>query len=594
MKKIIRTIFVLVLSLVTVALTACEEKPDFTASDVIKVLLVEQESYVTDDFVVPGVIKHKGVEYGLQWTSDNNCLAVAAEKDSNNNYKISVTRPDEYQGVKLTASLTIGKTNATKEFEFHIYPVDVYELSEAYKFVYNKKTASESFNLDTTYTLHGKTATIAWAIKAGSEGKYTIENGNKVVFDTPTKNIPVEIVATFTYGGMSTPMNYSFTLVPPTTVQSIKDGDTYKFSVYQANLGKTIYFKGELSSDGKYLASSDKVADAVDVTVHEVNGGYTLSFVDADNKTKYIDIAKSGTYINAVIADQPSSPFEFNKEYYTFTKNIDNTDYYIGTYNSYETLSASKLSYAATSFVCVLSDISKLPAAPDAPEEPKAITSIAEALAATDGAEVELTGTVVAAEAWSTQYKSMGVTIADAEGNMIYAFSMKTAVKVGDVITITGKKGSNYGDPQIASGATAVIVTPAPAVDTTAYVSLSFGDAANRESQSSSQQVWKQNGITLTNDKSSSTTNVADKVGPARFFKSSKITIECEQSFTKVVLWCSQPEYFAEGIEVTGATVTTKDLCIIITFETPVSSFEITSLPGQLRLNTLDVYPAAQ
>ena len=54
---------------------------------------------------------------------------------------------------------------------------------------------------------------------------------------------------------------------------------------------------------------------------------------------------------------------------------------------------------------------------------------------------------------------------------------------------------------------------------------LTFDDTSKRTSFSTEQQVWTENGITLTNDKSESTSNVADYSAPARFYKNSKIII---------------------------------------------------------------------
>jgi hypothetical protein len=142
MKKFIRTIFVLVLSLVSVALFACEEdeKPVFSAEDAIKVLLVEQDTYVSGDFTVPGKLHYKGTDYQLSWTSDNACLAVGETVNANGTYQITATRPETgKQTATLTASLTIGETNATKSFSFNLYPIDVYEISDAYKFKYANK-----------------------------------------------------------------------------------------------------------------------------------------------------------------------------------------------------------------------------------------------------------------------------------------------------------------------------------------------------------------------------------------------------------------------------------------------------------------------
>ena len=91
------------------------------------------------------------------------------------------------------------------------------------------------------------------------------------------------------------------------------------------------------------------------------------------------------------------------------------------------------------------------------------ITVIADALAAADGTDVVLTGTVISAEAWNTEHNNMTVVISDGTSN-IKAFRLKTKVSLGDVITVTGKMTtySQTGEREIDAGCTAVIVDPAP------------------------------------------------------------------------------------------------------------------------------------
>ena len=87
------------------------------------------------------------------------------------------------------------------------------------------------------------------------------------------------------------------------------------------------------------------------------------------------------------------------------------------------------------------------------------ITSIADALAAAEGAEVELTGTVVEIrEAWSS-YNNMSAWISDGT-NRILVWRMVTKVYMGDVITVTGVIGQYDSVNQVAAGSTAVVVTP--------------------------------------------------------------------------------------------------------------------------------------
>ena len=65
---------------------------------------------------------------------------------------------------------------------------------------------------------------------------------------------------------------------------------------------------------------------------------------------------------------------------------------------------------------------------------------------------------------------------------------------------------------------------------------LTFDDKAKRTVFNTSQQVWTENGITVVNDKSTSTSNVADYAKPVRFYASSAITVKCDGTIKQIVL----------------------------------------------------------
>ncbi len=91
------------------------------------------------------------------------------------------------------------------------------------------------------------------------------------------------------------------------------------------------------------------------------------------------------------------------------------------------------------------------------PAAPKEWT-IPEAVAAEDGTEVVVSGTVTLVnDGWNDNFGNMNVTISDDSGNKLYIYRLATQVALGDVITVTGKMGTYSGTRQIAQGATAVI-----------------------------------------------------------------------------------------------------------------------------------------
>ena len=125
---------------------------------------------------------------------------------------------------------------------------------------------------------------------------------------------------------------------------------------------------------------------------------------------------------------------------------------------------------------------------------------------------------------------------------------------------------------------------------------LSFASKSNRTTFTTSQQVWEANGVILTNDKASSTSNVADYAGPARFYKSSKITVAMADGsqITKIAFTANSSSYAtALKSSITSDanyTVTVSGSVVTVTFVEPVDSFVITSLTGgQVRMNSMTV-----
>ena len=146
--------------------------------------------------------------------------------------------------------------------------------------------------------------------------------------------------------------------------------------------------------------------------------------------------------------------------------------------------------------------------------------------------------------------------------------------ELGETVTLTADQTTFY----------AVFATVAGGGVENVDATLSFESTAQRTSLSTSQQVWEQNGIILTNEKGSSTTNVADYANPARFYKSSDITIEAPGKITKIVFNCSESKYTTSiaGFSADGTTITVTQDGTSTTFSTNLSE-------GQVRLNSLVV-----
>ena len=114
---------------------------------------------------------------------------------------------------------------------------------------------------------------------------------------------------------------------------------------------------------------------------------------------------------------------------------------------------------------------------------------------------------------------------------------------------------------------------------------------ANRTSFTAEQQVWEQNGVKLTNDKASSTHDVADYAAPARFYQGSSLKVEGEKAMTKIEFACNNGTYASDlKNSITSGSVTVDGSIVTVTLSSAVTSYNVAKLTKQVRMNSLTVY----
>ena len=120
---------------------------------------------------------------------------------------------------------------------------------------------------------------------------------------------------------------------------------------------------------------------------------------------------------------------------------------------------------------------------------------------------------------------------------------------------------------------------------------ISFASTAQRVSQDGNSQVWKNGGITFTNDKASSSTAVANYSDPVRIYASSSVTIEAPGEISKVVFVVNASKYVSPltGSTVDGASFSASGTTVTLELDTPASSITITKISGQTRFNSISV-----
>ena len=121
---------------------------------------------------------------------------------------------------------------------------------------------------------------------------------------------------------------------------------------------------------------------------------------------------------------------------------------------------------------------------------------------------------------------------------------------------------------------------------------LSFADKANRTAYSTTQQVWEQNGITVTNDKASSTSNVGDYSNPARFYKSSSLTVAFTQNFTSIVFDCNNATYasdLATALNNAGVSNSVSSDKVTVNFASSVDTFTVSLSAAKVFMDSISV-----
>lgn len=409
--------------------------------------------------------------------------------------------------------------------------------------------AALSFTKDTTNVpLTGKTYTdvaIAWTssltdvILINADGTVTINN--------VTEKTNVTITATLTLGE-----------VTQTVVFTVILGDD---SQQDNNSLENPYTAGEALAEAKKLASGVTADKRVYVTGvvstfelrNDGNGAYKMNIKDENGieflifQCKYTDTVKSVKIGDTVVVSG-------------FLCNFGGTTYEL-TYKDAEDCKFESVTEK------VFTNTEKVAAEKDALEF-SAATSKA-ALAGATHSDVTIS--------WSSD--NVAIAIADDGTVTISEVSADTTVTITATLTcgdVTDTKTFN-------------IDLKAGAVEVLKVATITFDNTSKRTSFSAEEQVWTENGITVTNKKASSTSDIADYSNPARFYKSTSLKIAVEGKTIKKIVFNTNSKHLtytaAAGETVTnsGKTGTT------IEFANAVSEFSISGLSSQIRVSSIEI-----
>ncbi len=211
--------------------------------------------------------------------------------------------------------------------------------------------------------------------------------------------------------------------------------------------------------------------------------------------------------------------------------------------------------------------------------------------------QVNVDGTVYPVK-WTPTAKTENVNIAecvtigevDSKGQVTVGITRKT-VDVEYTLTASVTAGKAEKSTQYTHK------IPKKSSEDAVTATLSFATADARVSQTTTQQVWKQNGITFTNDKASSSNDIIDSKNPVRLYKGSKVTIEFP-GIRKIDFHSADDQYkyytnlkgnLAAAFSESELSFDDENFVASLTLANPSDKVEFTCSAGQARLFSIDV-----
>ncbi len=127
------------------------------------------------------------------------------------------------------------------------------------------------------------------------------------------------------------------------TVTAPEAGKAYKFGMVQVNNGHTVYIAGGIDQD-RYLVTTEDKAAALDVYVEASGDGFKFK-VTIDGADAYITIGLNDAGKVALSYTAEGTVWKHDATISAWCAEVDGTMYYMGSYNTFDTISASKTSY---------------------------------------------------------------------------------------------------------------------------------------------------------------------------------------------------------------------------------------------------------
>lgn len=437
----------------------------------------------------------------------------------------------EFDSTKGDVQLSSNKVNSGEEVSITVTPKEGY--------VVNSVTANEKEITGTNgvykVTVNANTTVVIEFIEEGQEKEFIpLFENNTVVYIATVRSSGNYFIMSSDLGTASTKRYQAVDSGTGNSLEIKATADNQAWTIVVDETNKCYYLK---SYEGKYVSwKSDNSGNLSD-----------------DPYALYISLNDDGTYVISSVADN-TRKLQLNS--------ASNSNYF-AFYTSKQAGNLVIASYAE------LDDETKLVQAVNALQIKLEVES--EYNLPTTG----LHNAVISWEANPSNNLEEGKLVNDTESDVVV--NLTATIVVGNLsdtatfqVTIRGVQQSG-GEGTEQNG------------------TLSFGDKANRTSFSTTEQIWKENGITLTNLKGNSSSAVADYASPARFYKGSSIKIEVLGKITQIKFTANTAAYATSLQKSIGSSATVEGKVVTVVLDGSNTSFEFTLSDGQVRLDSLEV-----
>ncbi len=433
------------------------------------------------------------------------------------------------------------------------------------------------------------------------------------------------------------------------------------YKLYIAHEDKDLYFTGAPKNTQYpwYLGTTQNSADAIDLYIQNVDGGF-LIYAEVSGATKYLSVVKSGTHTSSFfytveelrteISDNTVNPsvWTYDADMGTIVTMLGEEKCFVGCDKTYDTIAGQyDASEAGMSigFLCTMEEASddNQGGSGNEGQNPPSTDgmTIAEALEASNGAVVTITGTVTRLyEEWSS-YNNMSPYISDGTGEILI-FRTTTKVAIGDVITVTGTITVSNNVNQIAKDTSTVEIKQAHTCEykeATCEVpaSCKFCDAAKDDVLAAHNYVegvcsvcngvdpnyegevvvpstesasiiantgtlsadslsisWASNNFNFVNEKGTNTNAIRTSDSDHfRIYKGNQFTISGKngENISKIVFTATSSDYatvLVESLEAAGYTATADGKIVTLTVATAVTSVTFATT-AQTRISAIEV-----